>query len=820
MPEDTGKKRFIQDFLNNVQGSAGLIGDISIERIVRLPGSVGEGSTAKSLSGRQISTINGLLKDDLKHTFDEGYFTFRFVAASRGSGKTSLLTYLHELTKTRTTHRRHSVLVQFNLSDLRIKAPDFREEIYRHILAHTFYELFHNSDFKQEVRNKSEKILGQFIKGSEFAELKTAENLNQFRNDFKKSIGNNYQDSLEHLLFDIIAEISAIDPKFTFVYLIDDLDHLEKFNSQIDETRLLFKGLIKRASQKFSSKIRLLIYLAGTSANVGSFIADDSVIESLIGDSIINLNKGYNNEFTEIRSKIDDRIQGAYKGYKDFNQAWQEIKDIKINTATTLREFCKKYGSAVLEIHAKYFEQAPEQAFEGDARELVEAQCLQKWSKYLKQKAYKLVVSTTNQTIAGHSFDCYAELKHNGNTVAKAFGEAKNYELIIGHLETFKEWLNDAKFNPFKSDGLPNDLAVMIAPSCSSLLKRKLELANIEYIEAPKVPSSSPSISSPSISSPSISDPPPLDSSTVVPSPPVKWECRHTLTGHLGAVYAVPITADGKTLVTHSREKIILWDMSNFSRILTWREHSDTILNLAITSDSKILASASKDQKVTIWNLETRSLIASLQKYADPIFSVAFSLDGNILASGGSRKYKAFKNNVGIYLWDVNTKKMIDVLCGHSLQVNSLAFSPDGKLLVSGSNDKTIKIWNLQNNQIIRTLSDHSDLVSCVAITPDGKTVVSSGGGGVKIWDLATGNLKITLKSDFNVVRCFAISLDGKILAYNNRNSIQICDLEDYKLIQTMTTNLLHSATLSFHPDGKTLVVGNVGDPVTVWQLS
>ncbi len=816
MPEDTGKKRFIQDFLNNVQGGAGLIEDISIERTVRLPGSVGEGSTAKSLSGREISTINGLLKDDLKHTFDDGYFTFRFVAASRGSGKTSLLTYLHELTKTKTTHRKHFILVQFNLSDLRIKSPDFREEIYRHILAYTFYELFHNSDFKQEVRNKSEKILGQFIKGSEFAELKTAENLNQFRNDFKKSIANNYQDSLEHLLFDIIAEISAIDHKFTFVYLIDDLDHLEKFSSQTDQTRLLFKGLIKRASKEFSSKIRLLIYLAGTSANVGNFITGDSVIESLIGDSIINLNKGYNNEFTEIRSKIDDRIQGAYKGYKDFNQAWQEIKNIEINSATSLREFCKKYGRAVLEIHAKYFEQAPEQVFEGDARDLLETKCRKEWEKYLKRKDYELVSTTTNKIIAGHSFDCYAELKHNGNVVARAFGEAKNYELVIGHLETFKEWLNDpkSKFNPFKSDGLANDIAVMIAPSCSALLKRKLELANIQYIEAPKVQSpstSTPSTSTSSISTSSISDP---------PTSVIKWECRHTLAGHSSWIYGVPITPDGKTLVTHNKGKIILWDTGDFKRIFTWGGHSDTIFALAITSDSKTLASVSSDKEVKIWNIQTRSLIASLKKYADPIFSVAFSPDGNILASGGSKKYKTFGNSVGIYLWNVNTRKMIAVLGEHLLQVNSLAFSPDGKFLVSGSNDKTIKIWNLQNNQIIRTLSDHSDLVSCVAITPDGKTVVSSGGGGVKIWDLATGNLKITLKSDFNVVRCFAISPDGKILAYNNRNSIQICDLEDYKLIQTMTTNLLHSVTLSFHPDGKTLVVGNVGNPVTVWQLS
>ncbi|MCU0516774.1 MAG: hypothetical protein MUC60_07875, partial [Oscillatoria sp. Prado101] len=101
MPEDAGKKRFIKDFLQQVKRGEGFVEDIWIERVVRLPGSEGEGSTASSLSKRPISNITQLLEDDLRHTFDDGYFTFRFVAALMGSGKTSVLAYLQELTKTK-----------------------------------------------------------------------------------------------------------------------------------------------------------------------------------------------------------------------------------------------------------------------------------------------------------------------------------------------------------------------------------------------------------------------------------------------------------------------------------------------------------------------------------------------------------------------------------------------------------------------------------------------------------------------------------------------------------------------------------------------
>jgi hypothetical protein len=483
MPEDAGKKRYIRDFLQQVKSGTGFVDDIRIERVVRLPGSAGEGSTAKSLSGRKISNLTQLLEDDLSRTFDDGYFTFRFVAALVGSGKTSLLTYLHELAKTKPTYQNHSVVVEFQLSDVPM-GNGFKEKLYSHILAHTFYELLHNSNVLASVKNIAEQVLSDYLDNNQLPQLKATHNLMPFRNKFKKYIAESV-DSLEQFLFYTISKVSAVDPNFSFVYLTDELDALAEFPNEIKETRLLFKQLIRRAlGQEFGSKIRLLIYLVGTSNNVESFIAEDSVMESLLGDSVINLNKGYTNEFELIRKKIDDRIEGAYKGYQKFAQAWQEIKDIPLNPANTLREFCQDYAGAVLEIHEKYFQEAPEQIFEGNSRQLVESQCRQQWTSYLSQRSYTLSAVSTTTVIARHAFDSYVELLHNGNPVARAFGEAKNYELLSSHLETFNQWLEDANFKP---DETPGDISFMIAPSCPPLLQRKLELKNIQFIKSDKV---------------------------------------------------------------------------------------------------------------------------------------------------------------------------------------------------------------------------------------------------------------------------------------------------------------------------------------------
>jgi hypothetical protein len=486
MPEDAGKKKFIKDFLQQVKAGEGLVEDIWIERTVRLPGSLGEGSTARSLSGRPVNNITELLEDDLRHSFDEGYFTFRFVAALVGSGKTSLLTYLHELTKTKSTYESFSVISRFQLSDLLTTggSQSFSIKLYCYILAQTFWELLHTPNLT--IRNIAKNILNDYLERNEVDQLIAATRFMPFRSKFSSYFAKS-EVVFEEFFFEVVHEVSKVEPRFTFAYLIDELDSLQNFPAELQETRSLIKALIKRSSQQFGSKIRILIYLVGTSNNIESFISEDSVIESLVGHLVINLNKGYGNEFEMIKMKIEERIEGAFKGYKDFPKAWKEIKSISLNPAQNLRRFCQEYATAVLEIHEKYFKEEPEKSFEGNARQLVEAQCRQKWQSYLNQKAYTLSSVSTTTVLEGHAFDCYIELLHNNVPIARGFGEAKNYELLASHLETFAQWLEDVKFKSSTTDGTPSDLAFMIAPSCPSLLQRKLELKNIYFIESHKI---------------------------------------------------------------------------------------------------------------------------------------------------------------------------------------------------------------------------------------------------------------------------------------------------------------------------------------------
>ena len=80
------------------------------------------------------------------------------------------------------------------------------------------------------------------------------------------------------------------------------------------------------------------------------------------------------------------------------------------------------------------------------------------------------------------------------------------------------------------------------------------------------------------------------------------------------------------------------------------------------------------------WNACTQTL----EGHSSSVLSVAFSPDSTLVASGLGDKT--------IKIWDAAAGTYTQTLEGYSSYVMSVAFSPDSKLVASGSEDKTIKI--------------------------------------------------------------------------------------------------------------------------------
>ncbi|HEY9695685.1 MAG TPA: hypothetical protein V6D10_00200 [Trichocoleus sp.] len=517
--EDAGKKDEIRGFLERVSNGLGFIDDIWVERKVKPPESGEKYSTARSLSGKQIDSISDLLRDDIEHTFNHGLFTFRFVAAVPGSGKTAVLNYLRELIEAQSDHREYSVVINFALNELLAESgnDNFGVKFYSYVLTQTFWQLMrHDNELSASIRSSAEEFLTRMarskekvaqIKANNDEEIIFANELNYFLSEIKANF--------RKFFFALISAISRAEPRASFVYLIDELDALDSHQDYLQDARSVIRDLINEAVNV--QKLRLMFYIVGRSDDVQAFITADNALHSRVADSVISLVACRLEECDGIRAKIEDRIKEAYSGCKDFNKAWQDLKNIKLEVPhdfNTLREFCRKYAQRVITVHESYFKYFDKSfnKYEGITRQKVESEALKewasflgaspveeknfdekksgylghnKWKKYRGKGGYTLLLAQTTTSYLNHNLDCYGELRHSNSVVAHVYGEAKNYSLIQEHIDTFGEWLRDFDYR-FHTQS-PCDLAYIVASSCSFLQEQKLAKKNIKFIQVEKI---------------------------------------------------------------------------------------------------------------------------------------------------------------------------------------------------------------------------------------------------------------------------------------------------------------------------------------------
>ena len=102
----------------------------------------------------------------------------------------------------------------------------------------------------------------------------------------------------------------------------------------------------------------------------------------------------------------------------------------------------------------------------------------------------------------------------------------------------------------------------------------------------------------------------------------------------------------------------------------SWLAHSDTIFDLALSRDGKLLATAGGDRLVKIWDLATHKEIAKLEGHTAQVLAVAFDEKAERLISGGADQQ--------LKLWDVKTKERINSLGKRSAAVTSLVWVSGG----------------------------------------------------------------------------------------------------------------------------------------------
>ena len=169
-------------------------------------------------------------------------------------------------------------------------------------------------------------------------------------------------------------------------------------------------------------------------------------------------------------------------------------------------------------------------------------------------------------------------------------------------------------------------------------------------------------------------------------------------------------------------------------------ESFDSYEKVAISPDLKYVAATtntSKSPVIDVWELKTGRRIQSFKGHSNEILKVLFSPDSKSVISAG-----AFSDG-SIRIWDIASGRSSAVLETKPPNAD-IAVNPQGTVLASIAEDGVIRLWDLATNaELIKlrdlTLTTELDTASLmnIAFSADGtKIIVGEITGKVQIWGI------------------------------------------------------------------------------------
>lgn len=258
------------------------------------------------------------------------------------------------------------------------------------------------------------------------------------------------------------------------------------------------------------------------------------------------------------------------------------------------------------------------------------------------------------------------------------------------------------------------------------------------------------------------------------------------------------------------------------------RGHKNSVIVLAFSPDSRLLASSQDGGNVRLWEVNSGKNLSVLYDGSYCCESLAFSPDGKLLAGASECRW--------IWLWDVATCTKAGTIETTEFFGNDacVAFRPDGKTLVSRSCDsdgvnQVIAISDVTTRTHTGTIHVNFGDRGGMAFSPDCHVVAvttrirgAAARDGIEVYETATGKKLFTLKAeeDDGVVD-MAFSADGKRLAAGIGAAASVWDLATGKRISRFKGAGKYVNGLAFSPDGKTLAFGSMFDPVIeLWDVA
>ncbi len=276
-----------------------------------------------------------------------------------------------------------------------------------------------------------------------------------------------------------------------------------------------------------------------------------------------------------------------------------------------------------------------------------------------------------------------------------------------------------------------------------------------------------------------------------------------------GLVSTLASTKDGRHFIL-AGTKITLWSVTGEAPEHVFLETTDnkTIKSLAVSPDGTWFAAGDSGGTIRLWSLEDHSELVSKKLYSTGITQIAISPDSKEIATISYDDEITIRSSESLqerkrFKIDTNGMKRIEYMTS--------------ELLVAAG--ETTSSWNVQTGEHVETLSPgryHFTL----ARSPDGRQFLFGENESLKLRNIPDQNDVFSLLGSFANEELATFSASGELLATANGATIRIWDITTNRLQQVIDVCGWPIRAISWLPETNALVVASENGRTRIWGTS